>query len=59
LHYIISPVSEANFQPMNINFGILQNLPVKKMKKKERHILYVKNAMHTLNDWINSQKLKQ
>ena len=59
LYYITSPASAANFQPMNINFGILQTLPVKKMKKKERHILYVKHAILTLNDWINNQNLKQ
>jgi methylenetetrahydrofolate--tRNA-(uracil-5-)-methyltransferase len=57
LHYITSPESAANFQPMNINFGILEHLPVKKMKKKEKHILYVKRALQALNDWMNSQHL--
>jgi methylenetetrahydrofolate--tRNA-(uracil-5-)-methyltransferase len=57
LHYITSPASAANFQPMNINFGILEHLPVKKMKKKEKHILYVKRALQALNDWMNSQHL--
>ena len=57
LHYITSPESAANFQPMNINFGILQHIPVKRMKKKEKHILYVKQALQALNDWINSQNL--
>jgi len=57
LHYITSPESEANFQPMNINFGILQHLPVKRMKKKEKHLLYVKQALQTLSGWINSQNL--
>ena len=57
LHYITSPESAANFQPMNINFGILQHIPVKRMKKKEKHILYVKQALQALNGWINSQNL--
>jgi len=57
LHYITSPESAANFQPMNINFGILQHLPVKRMKKKEKHLLYVKQALHNLSGWINSQNL--
>ena len=57
LHYITSPALAANFQPMNINFGILQHIPVKRMKKKEKHILYVKQALQALNDWINSQNL--
>jgi methylenetetrahydrofolate--tRNA-(uracil-5-)-methyltransferase len=54
LHYITSPASAANFQPMNINFGILEHLPVKRMKKKEKHLLYVKHAMQALNDWMIS-----
>ena len=58
LHYITSPASAANFQPMNINFGILEHLPVKRMKKKEKHTLYVKQAMPALNDWMLSQKLR-
>ena len=57
LHYITSPESAANFQPMNINFGILEHLPVKKMKKKEKHILYMKRALQALSEWMNSQNL--
>lgn len=57
LHYITSPASEANFQPMNINFGILQHLPVKRMKKKEKHLLYVKQAMQALSDWMKNQNI--
>jgi methylenetetrahydrofolate--tRNA-(uracil-5-)-methyltransferase len=57
LHYITSPESAANFQPMNINFGILEPLPVKKMKKKEKHILYMKRALQALIEWMNSQNL--
>lgn len=55
LHYITSSESAANFQPMNINFGILEHLPAKKMKKKEKHILYIKQAIQALSDWMNSQ----
>jgi len=57
LHYITSPAAATNFQPMNINFGILEHLPAKKMKKKEKHILYVKQALQALSDWRNSQNL--
>ena len=54
LHYITAPESSANFQPMNINFGILEPLPVKKMKKKEKHLLYVQRASQALSDWIKT-----
>jgi methylenetetrahydrofolate--tRNA-(uracil-5-)-methyltransferase len=57
LHYITSPESASNFQPMNINFGILEHLPVKKMKKKEKHILYVKRALQALSEWMTDQSL--
>ncbi len=57
LHYITSPASAANFQPMNINFGILEHLPVKRMKKKDKHLLYVKQAMQALNNWMIDQNL--
>ena len=57
LHYITSPASAANFQPMNINFGILEHLPMKRMKKKDKHLLYVKQAMQALNDWMTRQHL--
>jgi folate-dependent tRNA-U54 methylase TrmFO/GidA len=42
---------------MNINFGILEHLPVKKMKKKEKHILYVKRALQALSEWMTDQSL--
>jgi methylenetetrahydrofolate--tRNA-(uracil-5-)-methyltransferase len=57
INYITSPASAINFQPMNINFGILEHLPVKRMKKKEKHLLYVKQATQALSDWIKSQNL--
>lgn len=57
LHYIVSAESADRFQPMNINFGLLNTLPGKKTKKKERNILHVSHALQALNDWISSQNL--
>jgi len=54
LHYITSPAA-TNFQPMNINFGILEHLPLKRMKKKEKHLLYVRQALQALSGWITAQ----
>jgi folate-dependent tRNA-U54 methylase TrmFO/GidA len=42
---------------MNINFGLLDTLPGKKTKKKERNILHVSQALQALNDWIKDQNL--
>ena len=58
-HYITSPESVKNFQPMNINFGILEPVSVRKMKKKEKHLLYGKRAMQDLIDWMQSRHLNE
>jgi methylenetetrahydrofolate--tRNA-(uracil-5-)-methyltransferase len=57
LHYITSPGSAKNFQPMSINFGILEHLPIKRMKKKEKHLLYVKQALQASSNWMKSQNI--
>ncbi|PKN10773.1 MAG: methylenetetrahydrofolate--tRNA-(uracil(54)-C(5))-methyltransferase (FADH(2)-oxidizing) TrmFO, partial [Deltaproteobacteria bacterium HGW-Deltaproteobacteria-7] len=55
LSYITSPESADNFQPMNINFGILSPLAARKMKKREKHILYSKRALDILSDWMQNK----
>jgi methylenetetrahydrofolate--tRNA-(uracil-5-)-methyltransferase len=57
LHYIVSAESADRFQPMNINFGLLDTLPGKKLKKKERNARLVNQALQSLNDWIANQIL--
>lgn len=57
LYYITSPASATDFQPMNINFGVLEHIAIKKMKKKEKHSLYVEQARSSLNDWMNNNSL--
>lgn len=57
LNYISAPESSDNFQPMNINFGLMHVSPVKKMRKKERNSLLVELALQLLNDWITHQEI--
>ena len=57
LRYITSAESADHFQPMNINFGLLDTLRGKKLKKRERNILYVSQALRSLNDWTTDQCL--
>ena len=57
LRYITSPESVECFQPMNINLGLLDKLHVKKIKKREKNILYVNQALQSLNDWMVDQYL--
>lgn len=57
LNYISAPESSDNFQPMNINFGLMHVSPAKKMRKKERNSLLVEQALQLLNDWITHQEI--
>lgn len=57
ISYITSPAATNNFQPMNINFALLEPLPAKKYKKRDRGILYVDRALQALKEWIINQKL--
>ncbi|GHU90741.1 methylenetetrahydrofolate--tRNA-(uracil(54)-C(5))-methyltransferase (FADH(2)-oxidizing) TrmFO [Clostridia bacterium] len=40
-----------DFQPMNINFGILPKLDYHVKDKRERYAIVAKNALDALNDW--------
>jgi methylenetetrahydrofolate--tRNA-(uracil-5-)-methyltransferase len=57
LRYITSAESTDRFQPMNINFGLLDTLREEKLKKRERNILHVSQALQSLNDWRTDQNL--
>jgi methylenetetrahydrofolate--tRNA-(uracil-5-)-methyltransferase len=52
IRYITSKESSVNFQPMNINFGIFEPLSTKKVKKKEKHLLYTKRATEVFSTWM-------
>ncbi|MEN6330715.1 MAG: methylenetetrahydrofolate--tRNA-(uracil(54)-C(5))-methyltransferase (FADH(2)-oxidizing) TrmFO [Smithella sp.] len=59
LRYITSADHAANFQPMNINFGLLEPLPGKKIRKKERPPLYADRALRSLQEWMEQNDLSQ
>lgn len=52
----VSGVETANFQPVNITFGLLEPLPDelrrKHRNKRERHIIQVKMALKEWDEWI-------
>jgi methylenetetrahydrofolate--tRNA-(uracil-5-)-methyltransferase len=56
LHYIVSPSSADNFQPMNINFGLLNTEGFPKMKKKEKNASIVNQALQSLNEWMTGHR---
>lgn len=58
LQYITSPEHADNFQPMNINFGLLEPLPEKRIRKKEKHLRYAERARHEINEWIRKTDIK-
>jgi methylenetetrahydrofolate--tRNA-(uracil-5-)-methyltransferase len=53
----VSNVETKNFQPVNITFGLLEELPVELRKKyrnkRERHIVQVERALEDWDDFIS------
>jgi len=41
-----------------MNFGIIEHISGKKMRKKEKNALYVNKALQALTEWINIHDLK-
>jgi len=54
----VSNVETKNFQPVNITFGLIQELPpeLRKQyrKKRERHIFQVEIALMDWDEWITN-----
>ncbi len=54
----ISDESITNFQPMNINFGIIPSLGYKvKGKKKEKNTQIALRALNTIDEYVRMEKL--
>ena len=56
LPYYISNACEKNFQPMNINFGIIKDFEYR-VKKKEKKEKYSKRAQEDLMAFIDANKI--
>jgi len=50
-HYI-THASEADFQPMKANYGILPPLPRRIRNKRERYAAYARRALDALDDFL-------
>ena len=52
----VSNVETKNFQPVNITFGLIQELPPelrkKHRQKRERHMFQVERALKDWDEWI-------
>ncbi len=51
LSHITAPGQRADYQPMNINFGLFPP-PEGRVKKKERKLFYTERAKRDLADWM-------
>ena len=53
----VSQTETKNFQPVNITFGLLEELPLELRKKhrnkRERHQIQVERALETWNEWLS------
>jgi methylenetetrahydrofolate--tRNA-(uracil-5-)-methyltransferase len=57
LRYIVSPESTNHFQPMNINFGIIETVFPSSLGKKEKKLYIAKRALESLNQWLKRQEV--
>ena len=48
----ISNANTKNFQPMNINFGLIPPLNIRIRKKKEKNALIAERALQTLENTL-------
>ena len=55
----ISDETVANFQPMNINFGIITSLDRRIKNKQERYTAISERALGVLEEYIQSYKIKE
>lgn len=51
----ITSANEKNFQPMNANFGLLPDLPVKIRGKKERNEQHATRALETIQNFAKNK----
>ncbi|KAB2337498.1 FADH(2)-oxidizing methylenetetrahydrofolate--tRNA-(uracil(54)-C(5))-methyltransferase TrmFO [Cytobacillus depressus] len=51
----ITAANEKNFQPMNANFGLLPDLPVKIKGKKERNEEHANRALETIQNFVKNK----
>ena len=52
-------INNADFQPMNANFGIVPELDSNiRVKKKDRKLLYGERAVKTMKEFIETCKIK-
>lgn len=51
----ITSANEKSFQPMNANFGLLPDLPVKIKGKKERNEYHANRALETIQNFVKNK----
>ena len=57
LSHYISEYEGSNFQPMNVNFGIMKPWPTKVRKKKEKNGLIANRALEDLAKLMEAESL--
>jgi methylenetetrahydrofolate--tRNA-(uracil-5-)-methyltransferase len=54
----ITERNKKNFQPMNINFGLLEELPAKYKSKQEKNLNYSKKALLELKNFLEEHGIQ-
>ena len=54
----ITERNKKNFQPMNVNFGLLEELPMKYRSKQEKNLNYSKRALLELKNFMEQHGIQ-
>jgi methylenetetrahydrofolate--tRNA-(uracil-5-)-methyltransferase len=57
LYRYMNEADPKHFQPMNANFGLLDDLPVRVKDKKRKRELFAERAIADMHTWIEEKNV--
>ncbi|MFL5623741.1 MAG: methylenetetrahydrofolate--tRNA-(uracil(54)-C(5))-methyltransferase (FADH(2)-oxidizing) TrmFO, partial [Gemmatimonadaceae bacterium] len=57
LYRYMREADPKHFQPMNANFGLLDDLPVRVKDKKKKREMFAERALEAMREWIDANRI--
>ncbi|MFL5632093.1 MAG: methylenetetrahydrofolate--tRNA-(uracil(54)-C(5))-methyltransferase (FADH(2)-oxidizing) TrmFO [Gemmatimonadaceae bacterium] len=57
LYRYMREADPKHFQPMNANFGLLDDLPVRVKDKKKKREMFAERALEAIREWIDTNRI--
>ncbi|MFL5557670.1 MAG: methylenetetrahydrofolate--tRNA-(uracil(54)-C(5))-methyltransferase (FADH(2)-oxidizing) TrmFO [Gemmatimonadaceae bacterium] len=57
LYRYMREADPKHFQPMNANFGLLDDLPVRVKDKKKKREMFAERALEAIREWIDANRI--